>query len=54
MPIAAEFTESKQAPEETAMRVTPSPSGNRFGCLETALTTRSSGTTTCCDDSEKV
>jgi len=50
IPIAAEFTESKQAPEETAMRVTCdalSPSRNRSGCLETAPTTRSAGTTTC-------
>jgi len=49
IPIAAEFTESKQAPEETAMRVTCDALAveNRSGCLETAPTTRSAGTTTC-------
>jgi len=49
IPIAAEFTESKQAPEgrRCASRVTRSPSRNRSGCLETAPTTRSAGTTTC-------
>jgi len=45
IPIAAEFTESKQAPRRRrcASRVTRSPSRNRSGCLETAPTTRSAG-----------
>jgi hypothetical protein len=47
IPIAAEFTESKQAPEETAMRVTRSPSSHRSGWSVTAPTTRSTGTATC-------
>ncbi|GAB7011536.1 hypothetical protein JCM31271_34790 [Halorubrum trueperi] len=45
IPIAAEFTESKKEPEETAMRVTRSPSRNRCGWLVIAPTTHSSGTT---------
>ncbi len=44
IPIAAEFTESKQAPEETAMRVTRSPSPSRFGWSVTAPMTRLTGT----------
>ena len=49
IPIAAEFTESKQAPEETASasRVTRSPSPSRSRWSVTAHTTRSTGTTTC-------
>lgn len=44
IPIAAEFTESKQAPEATAMRVTRSPSSNLCGWSVTVPTTHSTGT----------
>jgi len=49
IPIAAEFTgaSKRQRRRRCASRVTRSPSRNRSGCLETAPTTRSAGTTTC-------
>ena len=48
IPIAAEFTQAKRASQETAMRVTRSPSKSRCGCLETAPTISLIGTITCC------
>jgi len=49
IPIAAEFTESKQAPEETAMRVTCDALAveKPIWMIGDSATTRSAGTTTC-------
>jgi len=45
--VHREQTSKRQRRRRCASRVTRSPSRNRSGCLETAPTTRSAGTTTC-------